>query len=104
MAYKKKEKPGIMLYWTAFDALEDMVDGEAKEMLRAMRMYAQYGETPDFSDTPSLRTVWIFMKDFLDRDDANYNEICKKNSENGKRSAEKRWGHNVEQDNDRYSE
>lgn len=36
MAYKKKEKPGIMLYWDAFNALEDMVDGEAKQMLRAM--------------------------------------------------------------------
>ena len=42
MAYTKKEQPGIMLYWSAFDALEEMVDGEAKQMLRAMRQYAYY--------------------------------------------------------------
>ena len=68
MAYLKKEQPGIMLYWSAFDALEEMVDGEAKQMLRAMRQYAQYGETPDFSGNPSMKMAWCFMKDHIDRD------------------------------------
>ena len=36
MAYVRKEQPGIMIYWEAFDALEAMMDGEAKQMLKAM--------------------------------------------------------------------
>lgn len=85
MAYTKKENPGIMLYWSAFDALEEMVDGEAKQMLRAMRMYAQYGETPDFSGSPSMKMAWCFMKDHIDRDRERYEEIRQQRSESGKK-------------------
>lgn len=85
MAYTKKESPGIMLYWSAFDALEEMVDGEAKQMLRAMRMYAQYGEMPDFNGNPSMKMAWCFMKDQIDRDKGRYDQIREKNAANGQK-------------------
>lgn len=85
MAYTKKEQPGIMLYWSAFDALEEMVDGEAKQMLRAMRRYAQYGESPDFNSSPSMKMAWCFMKDHIDRDLERYVNISNKNAENGRK-------------------
>ena len=90
MAYVKKEQPGIMLYWSAFDALEEMVDGEAKQMLRAMRQYAQYGEIPDFSGNPSMKMAWCFMKDHIDRDRDRYEDIREKNSLKGRKSGESR--------------
>lgn len=88
MAYLKKEQPGIMLYWSAFDALEEMVDGEAKQMLRAMRQYAQYGETPDFGNNPSMKMAWCFMKDHIDRDRERYEDIREKRSNSGKKGGE----------------
>ena len=90
MAYVKKENPGIMLYWAAFDALEEMVDGEAKQMLRAMRKYAQYGEEPDFSEKPSMKMAWYFMKDHIDRDLDRYEEIRDMNIQKGHKSGESR--------------
>lgn len=101
MAYKRKEKPGVLIYWTAFDAIEAMVDGDAKKMMSAIRRYAQYGEEPDFSESPSLRMAWVFMRDFIDRDDSKYRELCEKNSRNGKKSAEMRRGEVGSLDNER---
>lgn len=90
MAYVKKEQPGIMLYWTAFDALEEMVDGDAKQMLRAMRRYAQYDEDPDFGDNPSLKMAWCFMKGYIDKDRERYEGMCEKNAQKGRKSGESR--------------
>jgi hypothetical protein len=91
MAYKKKEKPGIMLYWDAFNALEDMVDGEAKQMLRAMHLYARYGELPDFGSNPALRMAWVFMKSYIDRDSCRYEEVSEQKSQAGEKGAQVRW-------------
>lgn len=90
LAYVKKEQPGIMLYWSAFDALEEMVDGDAKQMLQAMRRYAQYNETPDFSGNPSLKMAWCFMKGYIDKDRERYTSTCEKNAQKGRKSAERR--------------
>lgn len=85
-----KEKPGVMLYWKTFDALEELVDGEAKKMFRAIRQYAQYGEVPDFSDSPSCRMAWVFLKTDLDADSERYERQKEQRAEAGKISAEKR--------------
>lgn len=85
-----KEKPGVMLYWKTFDALEELVDGEAKKMFRAIRQYAQYGEDPDFSDSPTCRMAWVFLKPDLDADEERYERGKKQRVEAGRISAEKR--------------
>lgn len=92
MAYKKKEKPGVMLYWKTFDALEKLVDGEAKKMFVAIRRYAQYGELPDFSDNPVSDMAWALLKPELDADNERYEETRRKRAENGAKGAESRWG------------
>ena len=88
MAYSKKENPGIMLYWAAFDALEVMSDAEAKQMLRAMRQYAQEGKEPDFSGMASMQMAWCFMRDHIDRDRERYEKIRELRSESGKKGGE----------------
>lgn len=85
-----KEKPGVMLYWKTFDALEELVDGEAKEMFRAIRHYAQFGETPDFSNSPTCRMAWIFLREQLDADNERFERQRDQHSEAGKASANKR--------------
>lgn len=92
MAYKKAQKPGVLLYWEVFDAFEAMLDGDAKRMLSAIRMYAQYGELPNFDDNPGLRMAWVLTKSKLDKDSARYEEICRKRSEAGKSGAATKWG------------
>ena len=92
MAYKKKEQPGILLYWEVFDAFEDMLDGEAKQILHAMRMYAQFGEVPSFSDSPALRMAWAFVRPTLDRDAKRYAATSEARSQAGNKSAAARWG------------
>lgn len=88
MSYQKKEQPGVLLYWDQFYALEDMADGETKQMLRAMRLYVQCGETPDFSNAPAMRMAWSFMRPILDRDMSNYAKTSKVRSEAGTKGAE----------------
>lgn len=71
---KPKGRPGVLLYWETFDALEKLVDGKAKMMLRAIRQYAQHGESPDFSEDPALEMAWTFMKPRIDADAERYEE------------------------------
>lgn len=85
-----KEKPGVMLYWETFDALERMVDGQAKKMLIAIRLYAQHGELPNFEDDPVLDMAWTLLRPKLDTDETRYREKCEKNREN----VMKRWHRN----------
>lgn len=79
--YKPKERPGVMLYWKTFDALEELVDGEAKQMLRAIRHYAQYGEAPDFENSPVCKMAWTLLKPELDADAERYERICEQRRE-----------------------
>lgn len=64
-----------MLYWETFDVLESLVDGEAKQMLIAIRQYSQYGALPDFSDSAILNTLWLLIRPKLDADAERYERI-----------------------------
>lgn len=96
MAYKKKVQPGVLLYWDQFHALEDMADGQTKQMLRAVRLYVQHGEEPDFSNDSAMRMGWSFMKPYLDRDMGKYQDISRSRSESGKKGAKATWGSSEE--------
>lgn len=64
-----------MLYWETFDVLESLVDGDAKQMLAAIRQYSQYGTLPDFSDSAILNTLWLLIRPKLDADAERYENI-----------------------------
>lgn len=64
-----------MLYWETFDVLENLVDGEAKQMLTAIRQYSQYGALPDFSNSAILNTLWLLIRPKLDADEKRYERI-----------------------------
>lgn len=84
------ERPGVMFYWDMFDVLENLLDGEAKTMLIAIRDYSRYSEVPDFGDNRVLATLWMLIRQKMDTDAEKYQDICAKRAEAGKKSAEHR--------------
>lgn len=87
---KAKEKPGVMVYWETFDVLESLVDGDAKQMLAAIRQYSQYGVPPDFTGNAILTTLWLLIRPKLDADSERYERIREQKREAGLASAAKR--------------
>lgn len=85
-----KEKPGVMMYWSTFDVLEALLDGQAKTMLRAIRNYSQYGEAPDFGCDTVLATLWLLIRPLMDADNERYERITEKRRKAGLISAAKR--------------
>lgn len=85
-----KGKPGVMIYWDTFDVLECLVDGDAKQMLAAIRQYSQYGLLPDFTGNAILATLWLLIRPKLDADSERYEKIREQKREAGLASAAKR--------------
>lgn len=86
-----KEKPGVMMYWQTFDVIEELEDSPAKELVVAIRNYAQNGRLPKFEDK-ALRVVWRMIQPQLDADDERYNRLRQQRIEAGKASAQRRNG------------
>ena len=85
-----KGKPGVMIYWDTFDVLECLVDGDAKQMLAAIRQYSQYGVLPDFTGNAILATLWLLIRPKLDADSERYERIREQKRKAGLASAAKR--------------
>ena len=85
-----KEKPGVMMYWEMFDVLENLLDGQAKTMLHAIRCYSQYDTDPDFAGDTLLATLWMLVKPKIDADSQRYERIIEQKRQAGKASAAKR--------------
>lgn len=77
------EKPGVMLYWEVFDALEQLDPEDFQIMCVTIRNYAQYGWIPDFSDEPQLKFAWPMIKDKLDKDTRRYERKKQASRESG---------------------
>lgn len=84
------ERPGVLLYWDTFDILENLLDGEAKAMMSAIKNYARYGEKPNFAGDRLLSTLWLAIRQRIDADEQRYKDICVKRAEAGKKGAEKK--------------
>lgn len=93
-----KEKPGVMMYWSTFDVLESLLDGQAKTMLRAIRYYSQYGEVPDFGEDTILATLWLLIRPLMDADNERYERIREKR----RQAINTRWQREREERTDEY--
>ena len=82
----QKERPGVMLYFTAVDLLRQMPMEDAYTMFMAIFDYARHGQVPDF-DNPALTYVWEYVRNDIDRDNLRYQRVV----EQRRRAAEKRW-------------
>lgn len=96
-----KERPGVLLYWETFEALEneDLSDRDVRRVLVSMHRYARYREVPDFSDSQACRVAWSFIKAKIDADEKRYEQV----KATRKAAAEKRWNDSKHQpDSDAY--
>lgn len=82
----QKERPGVMLYFTAVDLLRQMPMEDAYTMFMAIFDYARHGQVPDF-DNPALTYVWEYVRNDIDRDNLRYQRVV----ERRRRAAEKLW-------------
>ena len=82
---KKKEKPGVVLYFDILPALRRLSKEEKGELFEAIMAFAQFGVVPEFSE--KLGIAWDFIMPRLVADDEAYRKKCQQNSEN----ANQRW-------------
>lgn len=87
-----KEKPGVMLYWETFDALEllDQEESKTKTLLQAIKDYAQFGVVPDFAGDVAMAIIWTTIKPRIDADTERYEQIKRQRKHAGQQSAKKR--------------
>ena len=87
---KNVEQAGIVIYWEAFELLDELEPVEAKEMLAAIHAYSRFAIEPDFAENRVLRIVWKSIKAGIDRNLEKYEQTKAARSAAGKASAEKR--------------
>lgn len=70
------DRPGVMVFFSDWEALLDLDDAMLARLFRATVKYARYGEVPDFSGIE--RILWGILAPKLDNDEARYQESCRR--------------------------
>ena len=81
------ERSGIMIYFDILPQLDMFSNDEAGQIFKAMLNYAHYGEVPEFQDR-AMKTLWISLKDKLDRDNKAFQDRCEQNRRNALKRAQ----------------
>ena len=76
------------------EQFEMLTDEQAGKLLKAMCRYSATGELPDFTDA-ILKFAFSMFRGQLDRDAEKYEEMCRKNSENGKKGGAPKGNQNA---------
>lgn len=92
---KGKGKVSFMFYYDYLEKLEYLTAEEIVQILKDICKYDQEGVIPEYEDR-TLKMVFSFIKDRLDRDKAAYNERCERSRENGSKGGRPRKGENLE--------
>lgn len=79
MRDRKKQRPGVMIYFEIIPALAEMTDQQVGQFLRAALLYARDNTQPEFSDA-ALRMVWPMVQARLDADGERYAAVSATNS------------------------
>lgn len=75
------DKKSFVLYTEYEENLEDLPDVELGQLFRAIFSYVNRGVVPELS--PSSKMAFSFIRKDLDRNQAKYEEICRKRKEAG---------------------
>lgn len=76
MSKQRKERPGFVLYFDLYPALQLLSDSQRGRMLSAMFEYGTSGLYPDFdyNTEPQLCMAWAMIQPRLDNDSEKYEE------------------------------
>lgn len=79
MRDRKKQRPGVMIYFEIIPVLSEMTDQQVGQFFRAALLYARDGVKPEFTDS-ALRMVWPMVQARLDADGERYTAVSTVNS------------------------
>lgn len=80
------KKPKIInLFIDTYTELSQLSDAQVGRLIKAILVYADHGETPDFSDDIGVSLMFSSMKKQIDRDFKKYTDLCEKRSQAGKK-------------------
>lgn len=77
------DKKSFVLYTEYEENLEELPDVELGQLFRAIFSYVNRGIVPDLS--PSTRMAFSFIRKDLDRNQAKYEETCRRRAEAGQK-------------------
>lgn len=83
------EKKSFILYFDNAKQVNMLTDEQAGKLFKAIFKFAETGEETEFDDL-ALGIVFSFIADIIRRDTEKYDDICKKRSDSGKKSAKMR--------------
>lgn len=86
MAYKKKEKISLLLYYDYIDQFEMLNDNQFRQLIYAMIEFDKNEKEPELDNITKM--AFVPIKRRLKQDKENWKLTCKTNSDNAK----KRWG------------
>ena len=81
-----KQMPGVMLYFDTRSCLDLLTREEAGALFFAILDYGQFGILPEL--TGGAAVAWAFLRPYVDRDRARYEEKSRRSTE----AANRRWG------------
>lgn len=79
MRDRKKQRPGVMIYFEIVPVLSEMTDQQVGQFFRAALLYARDGIKPEFADA-ALHMVWPMVQARLDADGERYTAVSVANS------------------------
>ncbi len=90
------EKHSIIIYTDYKEQMKLLNDRDTAWVFRAIVDYAS-GEEIEETDSPMAKMFFAFIKSQMDRDTKKYEEVCKKRSEAGKKSANSKKASAIEE-------
>lgn len=85
LTQQQRRPPGVMLYFSVYEAVRALSDEQLGILLRSVMDYAQRDEEPHFDG--ALGMAWSFMKCYVDSDRQRYEDTL----ERRRNAAERRW-------------
>lgn len=82
----RNKNNSFVLYTDSRNLIELLTDEQSGKLLKAIFSYVEEGEAPDLDDVSTV--VFTAIRNYLDRDQAKYQEVCQKRAEYGRKGGE----------------
>ena len=80
MAQRKKERPGVLIYFELIPALERLTNEQRGRLLYGAIIFAHDGMEPKIDDDPILPVIWPLLASRIKSDGKRYSEQCEENA------------------------
>ena len=77
MQERKKQRPGVMLYFELIPSLSRLTDAQRGRLLYAALLYGRDGTAPQIDDDLTLTALWPLVQSRSDADAEKYGKRCR---------------------------